>query len=266
LRATTLVNTRDELIAALADEGLTARKNPRSPWAVDVVGRANLFGCRAFRDGRFEVQDASSQAVVVAADVRPGDVVVDLCAGRGGKTLALAAAMTDRGALWFHDVDERALADLRGRLLRARVTCARRGLPDDGTADVVLVDAPCSSTGVLRRWPDLRYTLRADDVEGYAGVQRALLARAARLVRPGGRVVYATCSVLRAENDAVVDDLIVNDIFDRIDPRLLHDGSHDRPTTTRGEPALITQSRTLLAPREPGDGDGFFFAVLLRTR
>ncbi len=240
LRANTLVNDRDALRRALHDEGIVVVDNARSPWAVDVVGRANLFGCRAFRDGRFEVQDASSQAVVVAADVVAGDVVVDLCAGRGGKTLALAAAMRDTGTLWFDDVDERALADLRGRLPRARVTCARRGVPDDGTADVVVVDAPCSSVGVLRRSPDLRFTLRRDDVDKLGTVQRALLRRAARLVRPGGRVVYATCSVLRGENDDVVDDV------------------------QAAEPTLVQRSRALLVPRTDGDGDGFFIAVLER--
>lgn len=240
LRANTLVNDRDGLRRALQDEGIVVVDNARTPWAADVVGRANLFGCRAFREGRFEVQDASSQAVVVAACVGVGDVVVDLCAGRGGKTLALAAAMRGEGTLWFDDVDEHALADLRGRLPRARVTCALRGAPGDGTADVVVVDAPCSSSGVLRRSPDLRYTLRPDDVSALAPVQRALLARAAGLVRPGGRVVYATCSVLREENDDVVDDVLA------------------------AAPALALRSRALLLPRDESDGDGFFIAVLER--
>lgn len=241
LRANTIVNDRAGLQRALADEAIVVVDSPRTPWAVDVVGRANLFGCRAFRDGRFEVQDASSQAVVVAAAVRPGDVVVDLCAGRGGKTLALAAAMNDRGTLWFHDVDGRALADLRGRLPRARVTCARAGLPDDGTADVVVVDAPCSSVGVLRRSPDLRFSLSPDDVLALGSVQRALLAQAARLVRPGGRVVYATCSVLSDENDGVVNAVLAT------------------------IPWLVARSRTLLVPRVVDDGDGFFVALLERT-
>ncbi|MBM4281255.1 MAG: RsmB/NOP family class I SAM-dependent RNA methyltransferase [Deltaproteobacteria bacterium] len=241
LRANTLVNDRDGLRRALADDGIATVLNPRTPWAVDVVGRANLFGCRAFRDGRFEVQDASSQAVVVAAAVTPGEVVVDMCAGRGGKTLALAAALHDRGTLWFDDVDERALADLRGRLGRARVTGARRGLPADGTADVVLVDSPCSSVGVLRRSPDLRYALRPEDVAALGPMQLALLARAARLVRPGGRIVYATCSVLRSENDAVVDDVLA------------------------GDQTLVERSRALLWPRNKDDGDGFFVAVLGRA-
>lgn len=248
LRANTLVNDREALRGALADEGIVVVDNPRTPWAADVVGRANIFGCRAFREGRFEVQDASSQAVVLAADVAAeigdGAVVVDLCAGRGGKTLALAAAMNDRGTLWVHDVDARALLDLRGRLPRARVTCTRQGLPDDGSADVVVVDAPCSSVGVLRRSPDLRYTLRPDDVVALGAVQRALLSQAARLVRPGGRVVYATCSVLRDENDDVVD-------------AVLSSGS---------TPRLTVGSRTLLWPRATSDGDGFFIAVLERAR
>jgi 16S rRNA (cytosine967-C5)-methyltransferase len=241
LRANTLVNERAGLVAALDAEGIVTTVNAGSPWAVDVVGRANLMGSAAFRAGRFEIQDASSQAVVVAADVRPGDVVVDLCAGRGGKTLALAAALSDRGTLFFDDVDEAALADLRGRLRRLRITCARRGAPADGTADVVVVDAPCTSSGVLRRAPDRRFTLHPDELLALGPVQRALLGRAVTLVRPGGRVVYATCSALDEENGHVVDDVV-----------------------TGGMP-LVEQSRTQLLPHKDG-GDGFFIAVFERSR
>jgi 16S rRNA (cytosine967-C5)-methyltransferase len=242
LRANVLVNDRATLVQALGDEGITVRLNDRTPWAVDVVGRANLSGCAAFRAGRFEVQDASSQAVVVAAGVGPGEVVIDLCAGRGGKTLALAAAMGDRGTLWFHDIDPGALADLRGRLRRAHVHCARAGLPAEAVADVVVVDAPCTSVGVLRRSPDLRFTLGRDHRKSLGPVQRTLLDDAVRRVRPGGRVVYATCSVLRDENDAVVDDVLAR------------------------HPDLTAVTRTLLVPQADEDGDGFFIAVLRRGR
>jgi len=234
LRANTLRTTRAGLIDALAGDGIVARPLDATPWAVDVVGRANLMGSAAFREGLFEVQDASSQQVVVAADVAPGDVVVDLCAGRGGKTLALAAAMQDRGRLIVHDVDERALRDLRGRVRRLGLRCVEETAPEAlaGQVDVVVVDAPCSSLGVLRRSPDLRYRLSPDDVAALAPVQRQLLERAAMLVRPGGRVVYATCSVLLAENDDVAD----------------------------AAPApLESESRRLLLPHRDG-GDGFFIA------
>jgi 16S rRNA (cytosine967-C5)-methyltransferase len=234
LRTNTLRTTRDGLISALATDGIVAHPLPSTPWAVDVVGRANLMGSAAFREGLFEVQDASSQQVVVAADVAPGEIVVDLCAGRGGKTLALAAALQDRGRLIVHDVDERARRDLRGRVRRLGLRCVEETAPEAiaGRVDVVVVDAPCSSLGVLRRSPDLRYRLLPADVAALAPVQQQLLERAAMLVRPGGRVVYATCSVLRAENDDVADTA---------------------PDT------LESESRRLLLPHRDG-GDGFFIA------
>jgi 16S rRNA (cytosine967-C5)-methyltransferase len=210
LRANTLRGNRHSAQQALAAEGIVTTINANTPWALDVVGHANLFGAQAFRAGVFEVQDASSQQVVLEAAVAPGDVVVDLCAGRGGKTLGLAAAMHNAGRVLAHDVDAAALRDLLGRLARSGASCveviddveALPGRVGDG-ADVVLVDAPCSSTGVLRRSPDLRWQLQPGDVAAATAVQRELLARAASLVRPGGRVVYATCSALNDENDAV---------------------------------------------------------------
>jgi 16S rRNA (cytosine967-C5)-methyltransferase len=234
LRANTLRTTRAALLDSLATDGISARALDVTPWAVEVVGHANLTGCAAWRDAHFEVQDTSSQQVVVAAGARPGDVVVDLCAGRGGKTLALAACMEDRGRLLVHDVDERALRDLRGRVRRLGLRCVEETAPEAvaGQADIVVVDAPCSSLGVLRRSPDLRYRLRPDDIAALAPVQRGLLERAARLVRPGGRVVYGTCSVLRAENGDVADT---------------------------AADALESESRRLLLPQRDG-GDGFFIA------
>jgi 16S rRNA (cytosine967-C5)-methyltransferase len=238
LRANALRTDRAGLLEALASDGITARENPATPWAVDVVGHANLMGSRAFRDGRFEVQDASSQQVVVACGARPGDVVVDLCAGRGGKTLGLAAVMGDRGRLVAHDVDERALADLRGRTRRLGLRSVSVEHPDTvaGAADVVLVDAPCSSVGVLRRSPELRWRMQPEDLVALQETQRALLERASRLARPGGRVVYATCSVLRPENDDVAET---------------------------APPTLESESRRLLLPHRDG-GDGFFIAVWRR--
>ena len=242
LRANTLRGDRASLRAALDVDGIVTVDNDATPWAVDVVGHANLFGCAAFRAGAFEVQDASSQRVIAASGAGPGDVVIDLCAGRGGKTLGLAALMQNRGRLIAHDVDGKALRDLRGRLGRAGTDIVE--VVDDvcalpvGVADVVVVDAPCSSTGVLRRSPDLRFALRKSDVDAVVEVQRALLARAAALVRPGGRVVYATCSVLRAENDDIVDD--AGDMLDE------------------------KERRHLGAPFDAGDG--FFFAAFLRRR
>ncbi|MCC7110824.1 MAG: RsmB/NOP family class I SAM-dependent RNA methyltransferase [Deltaproteobacteria bacterium] len=214
LRANALLTTRDELARQLLEEGIETTPGALSPWSLHVVEgddddapRANLKGSRAWRDGLFELQDESSQLCALACAARPGEVVVDLCAGRGGKALALAACMAstaERGELWLHDVDERALADAEARLRRAGVSFARRGLPPQGAAELVLVDAPCSSLGPLRRSPDLRYRLRPEELEALPTRQRQLLDQGATLLRPGGRVVYATCTVLREENEAVV--------------------------------------------------------------
>ncbi|MDP2339648.1 MAG: RsmB/NOP family class I SAM-dependent RNA methyltransferase [Deltaproteobacteria bacterium] len=205
LRANTLKNDRQQLQETLRAAGVVVVENAISRHAVDVVGKGNLFGLEAWRSGCFEVQDAGSQEVALRSAAQPGDVVVDLCAGRGGKTLALAALMQDRGTLHVHDVDDAALADLRGRLKRAGVGCVQAGLPNERSADVVVVDAPCSSIGVLRRSPDLRFTLQPADVDAVVVVQRALLRQASALVKRGGRVLYATCSVLREENEDVTD-------------------------------------------------------------
>ncbi len=239
LRANTLKITREGLVEALAAEGI--RTSPgRAPHGVRVEGRANLFGSKAWRAGLFEVQDEGSQLVALACAPAPGDVVVDLCAGRGGKTLALAALMDNRGALHVHDVSARALADMKPRLTRAGVTCVREGLPPPGSADVVLVDAPCSSVGTLRRSPDLRFSLDlAAEVPRQARLQRAILDEAAALLRPGGRLVYATCTVLREENDAVVEAFLAS--------------------VAAGAFHLV--ERRLLLPHVEGT-DGFFVAVL----
>jgi 16S rRNA (cytosine967-C5)-methyltransferase len=246
LRTNTIKTTRARLIRALASEGIAARENTVAPHAVDVVdapGRpANLFGAHAWRTGLFEVQDAASQLCTVACRVRPTDAVVDLCAGRGGKTLALAPAIGPAGALWASDVDEQALKDLLGRARRAGAN-VRIGTPAPESADVVLADVPCSSLGPLRRSPDLRWRLASTALERLPAQQRSILEQAATLVRAGGRLVYATCTVRRQENEEVVE-------------AFLADGG--------GRRFELTEARQLL-PHVEGC-DGFFWAVLERRR
>jgi 16S rRNA (cytosine967-C5)-methyltransferase len=215
VRANVLRTSRDALAEELRSEGVDVDVDPLSPWALTVHTRAPLLRTRAWARGAFEVQDAASQRVVVAADAQAGNVVVDVCAGRGGKTLALAAQMGDDGVVVAEDVDDDALAVLAGRARRLGLRCVRvRGAVDvdgdAGSADVVVVDAPCTSLGVLRRSPDLRFRLSADDVAQLGPVQRAVLLHGLSLVKPGGRLVYATCSVLLEENDAVVDDVVAD--------------------------------------------------------
>jgi 16S rRNA (cytosine967-C5)-methyltransferase len=215
VRANLLKTTREALQARLAAEGTGSRPTPLSPWGLVLDGHENAFALEAFRDGLFEVQDEGSQVVVLACGARPGMRVVDACAGAGGKSLALAAEMRNRGEVLALDVDEERLGEARRRARRAGVHNLRtRVVPPDaaadaaladlaGTADLVLVDAPCSGLGTLRRKPDARWRLGPSDPERFGAVQRELVERFARLVRPGGRLVYATCSVTRAEDEEV---------------------------------------------------------------
>lgn len=203
LRVNTARTDRATLITQLRAERIETTPHPTVPTALEVVGHANLFGSAAWRSGLFEVQDASSQAAALLCAVEPGQTVVDLCAGRGGKTLALAAQLAGRGTLHAHDVDPRLVRDLVPRLARAQVELVRFSLPPPGTADVVLVDAPCSSLGPLRRAPDLRWSVTPDAFAALPNLQLQILQTGARLVRPGGRLVYATCTVRREENQSV---------------------------------------------------------------
>lgn len=217
LRANRARCTREALRARLAADGIDVRPvaSPEAPDGLEVVGRANLEGSAAYRDGWFEVQDEASQRVVHRAYGGPG-LVIDLCAGAGGKALGLAALGADVLAL---DVRAGALRELERRARRAgladRVTT--RVIPTDAAdpwfdrlprAPTVVVDAPCTGTGVLRRHPEHRWQLGEARIADRIAVQRGLVERGARLVQPGGRLVYATCSVLPEEDEGVVDGFL----------------------------------------------------------
>jgi 16S rRNA (cytosine967-C5)-methyltransferase len=213
LRVNTLKTTRAALLATLQREGIVARASAVSPVGVVVVERSNVFRTAAFREGLFEVQDEGSQLIALLAGARPGMRVVDGCAGAGGKTLALAAPMETKGTLVALDVHGGRLQALRERAARAGVHNVRVHDLDEekkarkrlkGQCDVVVVDAPCSGSGVLRRNPDTGWRLGAGDVARLQSLQRELLAAHAPLVKPGGVLVYATCSLLDDETGAVV--------------------------------------------------------------
>ncbi|HEY3445866.1 MAG TPA: RsmB/NOP family class I SAM-dependent RNA methyltransferase [Myxococcales bacterium] len=212
LRTNALKTDRDGLLRALAEEGIPAHATALSPLGVQLEGRANLFGSQAWRRGLFEVQDEGSQAVALAVDARPGERCIDFCAGAGGKSLALAAAMRDQGEILALDIDPGKLINLAARahragatILRTRRTDPDRPLPDVGLADRVLVDAPCSSLGSIRRSPDLRWRLRPEAIAEFSRTQLEILRRAAGCVRAGGLLVYATCTLTPEENDGVAD-------------------------------------------------------------
>ena len=210
LRVNLLKADRETARRSLAEEGIEAEATPLSPWGLRVRGRHVLPATRAFRGGLIEVQDEASQLAALLTGARPGMAVADLCAGAGGKTLALAAAMENRGRLVALDRDGRRLARAGPRLARAGATCAElwplAGAEDPWLADAagqfdrVLVDAPCSGSGTWRRDPAARWRLSASDLERMIETQDALLAQAAPLVAPGGRLIYVTCSLLDCEN------------------------------------------------------------------
>ncbi|MEO5335687.1 MAG: RsmB/NOP family class I SAM-dependent RNA methyltransferase [Magnetospirillum sp. WYHS-4] len=208
LRVNTLKATREAARAALAAEGVEAFPTPRSPIGLRLAEPKALGSLGAFREGLVEVQDEGSQLLALAVGAAPGMTVVDYCAGGGGKTLALGAAMGNRGRLIACDSDGRRLAKLDDRRRRAGLgiveTWVLDGTAPDLAADRVLVDAPCSGTGTWRRAPEARWRLDAAALAALRETQGLILDRAAALVAPGGWLIYATCSVLAAENEDIV--------------------------------------------------------------
>jgi 16S rRNA (cytosine967-C5)-methyltransferase len=213
LRANLLKATREQAQAALAAEGIAAEPTRFSPWGLRIEGRRPVTATAAFRDGLVEIQDEGSQLIALLADARPGARVVDFCAGAAGKTLALAATMGNRGRLVACDVSAPRLEAAVKRLRRAGVGNVERRLLEPGERwtkrsaegfDRVLVDAPCTGTGTWRRNPDARTRLTEQDLAELLAKQATILDRASRLVKPDGKLVYATCSLLPEENEAQV--------------------------------------------------------------
>lgn len=215
LRVNTLKSDRDGALAALAGEGIEAEPCKLSPLGLRLVGRRRVTATRAFKSGLVEVQDEAAQLAALIVGAEPGQQVGDVCAGAGGKTLALAAAMNNSGQIHAWDVDGPRLEAMKERLQRAgvrnvqgrRVTAGAG--PDyaalAGKLDRVLVDAPCSGSGTWRRNPETKWRLDAETLERQVARQRDLLVQFAELVKPGGRLVYATCSILGREGGEQID-------------------------------------------------------------
>ena len=229
--------SRAGAVAMLADEGIDARPHELANFALEVTGNARkIQNSRAFADGLVEVQDAASQAVVEALPLADGMRVLDLCAGGGGKTLAMAARADL--TLFAHDADPRRMADLPARAARARARVTLTEAPA-GPFDLVLCDVPCSGSGSWRRSPEGKWALTPARLAALQATQDGILDRAAGLVRPGGWLAYATCSLLQAENAARIG------AFRARDPRL----------------EMVRELR--LTPLQ--GGDGFFLAILKRS-
>ena len=213
LRVNAFTTKRADVQKALAQAGIKAAPTPYSPWGLRIAGKPALNKLEAFTRGDFEVQDEGSQLLAMLLDARRGEMVVDFCAGAGGKTLALGAAMRSTGRLYAFDTSAHRLDALKPRLARSGLSnvhpAAIAHERDErikrlaGKIDRVLVDAPCSGTGTLRRNPDLKWRQNMRSVEEMVVKQSAILQSAARLLKPGGRLVYATCSMLPQENERV---------------------------------------------------------------
>lgn len=246
-----------ELIAA----GLAPKRTPLSPWGLRVPSEPppNIQALEGFKAGHFEIQDEGSQVVTWLAGAEPGMMVVDYCAGGGGKTLALAQAMDGQGSLVACDVVQKRLDNIRPRLARAGVEAELRllgqnggGAEDlNGQADLVFVDAPCSGSGTWRRRPEDAWRLTADEVERLHALQVRILGQAAKLVKPGGRLAYVTCSMLSRENEASLD------AFQAAHPEF-------RPIMAPSAPGGGGMARIRLSPASTGT-DGFFFGLYERT-
>jgi 16S rRNA (cytosine967-C5)-methyltransferase len=214
LRVNTLKASREAVLEKLVADGMAAAPGELSPLAIRLRDKPALAKHPLFLEGAFEVQDEGSQLLGFLLEPKRGEMVVDFCAGAGGKTLLLGALMRNTGRLYAFDVSDRRLANLKPRLARSGLSNVHPGRIEherdtkikrlSGKADRVLVDAPCSGLGTLRRNPDLKWRQSENSVAELTAKQTSILDAAATLVRPGGRLVYATCSLLSAENDAIV--------------------------------------------------------------
>ena len=215
LRVNALQDKRADVHKELAQAGIQAVPTPYSPWGLRIDGKPALTKLGVFTRGAVEVQDEGSQLLALLLDAKRGEMVVDFCAGAGGKTLAIGASMRNTGRLYAFDVSGHRLDALKPRLARSGLSnvhpAAIAHERDDrvkrlaGKIDRVLVDAPCSGLGTLRRNPDLKWRQTPKAVEELVGKQTSILASAARLLKPGGRLVYATCSILPQENEAIAE-------------------------------------------------------------
>jgi len=212
LRVNTLTNTKEQLQKELAKDGIETVFLPNHPDALKLVERANVFQTEAFKNGHFEVQDASSQLVAAYLEVAPGMKVVDTCAGAGGKTLHLSSLMENKGQIIAMDIYESKLRKLKVRAKRNKAHNIDLRVIDStkvikklhGKADRVLIDAPCSGLGVLRRNPDSKWKLQPEFIDRIKETQQEVLQSYSKMLKAGGKMVYATCSVLPSENQEQV--------------------------------------------------------------
>ena len=266
LRVNTLKDKRADVQKELAKAGVVTTATPFSPWGLRVRDKAQLGKLDTFTRGAIEVQDEGSQLLAVLVDAKRGEMVVDFCAGAGGKTLALGASMRGTGRLYAFDTSGHRLDALKPRLARSGLSnvhpVAIAHERDDrikrlaGKIDRVLVDAPCSGLGTLRRNPDLKWRQNPKLVAELSAKQTAILQSAARLLKPGGRLVYATCSLLKEENETIAE------AFSAANPgfHLLQAAEVLTQAGVENAPKLCSGAFLRLWPHQH-QTDGFFAAV-----
>lgn len=250
LRTNTLNISKDQLQIELAKEEINTEPLKGYESALRLVERANVFKTQSFKKGFFEVQDASSQLVAEYLDVEPGMKVVDTCAGAGGKTLHIASLMKNKGQIIAMDIYESKLKKLKIRAKRNKVFNIDTRVIDStkpikklhNKADRVLIDAPCSGLGVLRRNPDSKWKLEPEFLDNIKNVQQNILQQYSKMVKPGGKLVYATCSILPSENQEQVDKFLSSDF---------------------GKDFTFAKDNKLLSHKS--GFDGFYMAQLLRN-
>ena len=251
LRVNTLKTNKKDLQLKLQSEDIETDFLPNHPDALKLKERSNVFVTEAFKNGWFEVQDASSQLVAAFLDVKPGMKVVDTCAGAGGKTLHLASFMENKGQIVAMDIYESKLKKLKIRARRAGAHNIDLKIIDStkpikklyNKADRVLIDAPCSGLGVLRRNPDSKWKLEPEFLDKIRSTQQDILQQYSRMVKPGGKLVYATCSVLPSENQEQVEKFLSSD---------------------SGKDFIFTKDKKVLAHKS--GFDGFYMAQLERKQ
>jgi 16S rRNA (cytosine967-C5)-methyltransferase len=277
LRVNALATDRDEAKAALAD--LDPVPTRWSPVGLRIVLTADakspaIHAEPAFIKGMIEMQDEGSQLAALIAGAKPGEHVVDLCAGAGGKTLALAAAMQNRGQLYATDTDKRRLAPIHDRLARSGARNVQVRTPKsigneladlEGRADLVLIDAPCTGIGTWRRNPDAKWRVRPGALAVRLKEQAEVLDRAARLVKPGGRIAYVTCSLLAEENGDQVRAFVArHEDFAIVPPADAANALGERAYLFRR--AVLTSEEGLLMTPRRTDTDGFYVSVLVSAQ
>tara|TARA_R110000868_G_scaffold91999_10_gene255003 strand:+ start:1408 stop:2721 length:1314 start_codon:yes stop_codon:yes gene_type:complete len=273
LRVNTLKGDREMALEILGEAAVAVEVTPLAPLGLRLTARANVQGLDAFRDGLIELQDEGSQLACLLSAVEPGEQIVDLCAGGGGKALSLAAMMGNRGQIHACDTDRRRLGKLMPRAQRAGArniqtrVITPEGFADGVDADLaeltgkmdrVLVDAPCSGTGAWRRSPDARWKLTPELLASYIAAQNEVLARGAVAVKPGGRLIYVTCSVLPSENEVRIDTfLAAHPDFSVADWQAYWPEDVTAPDCATGGPMRLSPAST--------NTDGFFVCILERT-